>query len=291
MIRSSLVHCALVIALVAGSTVRPGNAQSATVSPPLSLEEVVKDWKSSIPEELIITKIRRNGKAFNLSGEEIQELTNSGISATVVKFLLDPSQPYAPPAPPAPPTPAGPSPAGIPDVRPPARTYPADPYASRVPSDPGLYHFVDGVPTKSDLKLLLGENQGAGITKVLMKKGKAIGYLLGPNAKTRIKEPAPVFYMRLPEGKAIEEVVLLALEQMKERREIEIGRKLDKPELKAESMRPFDSLEVGPRLFKITEMKSLVKGEYLFLLLGSAEPPKGSYGKVYDFAIEEPARR
>ena len=60
-----------------------------------------------------------------------------------------------------------------------------------------------------------------------------------------------------------------------------------KQELKAAVMRQFDSIEVGPRLFKLTTSK-LAKGEYLFFLIGSAEPPKGSEGKGYDFGIEEP---
>ncbi len=60
-----------------------------------------------------------------------------------------------------------------------------------------------------------------------------------------------------------------------------------KPELKAEARRPFDALEVGPSLFELTTAK-LTKGEYLFFQLGSAEPPKGSYGKGFDFGIDEP---
>jgi len=288
--RSFFVRSAFVSALLLGGTIKLCMAQSSAVSAPLSLEDIVKDWKTGISEDLIITKIKKNGRAFNLSGEEIRELTNSGISAMVVKYLIDPSQPYPPPSPPPPP-PATAAPTGqpggnAPEVRTPARTYPPDARASRVPPDPGLYRFADDIPLKTEIRLLLGEGQGPGITKVLMKKGKAIGYLLGPTANTRISETAPVFYLRLPEGKAIEEVVLLALNQTKERREIEIGQTLEKQELKAEAMRPFDSTEVGPRLFKITPSKNLTKGEYLFLLLGSAEPPKGSYGKVYDFSMQ-----
>jgi hypothetical protein len=270
--------------LLAAATVPLSHAQS---SPPLSLGDVVKDWKTGIPEELLITKIKKNGRPFNLSGDEIQALTTTGISATVIKYLLDPSQPYSPPAPPSPPVA---STSGGPDVRTPSRTYPADPNTSRVPADPALYHFVDTTPTKTDIKLLLGENEGSRITKALMKKGKAIGYLLGPSANTKITEASPVFYMRLSEGKAIEDVVLLAMSQTKERREVEIGASLAKQELKSESMRAFDSLEVGPHLFKITPAKTLAKGEYMFLLLGSAEPPKGSYGKVYDFSIPGPGK-
>ena len=285
--RSFIVRVALMSAILLGGTVNLCMAQSSAVSAPLSLEDIVKDWKTGISEDLIITKIKKNARAFNLSGEEIRELTNSGISAMVVKYLIDPSQPYSPPPPAAPPAPPMAQPGGnVPEVRTPSRTYPPDARASRVPPDPGLYHFADDMPMKTEIRLLLGEDQGPGITKVLMKKGKAVGYLLGPTANTRISEAAPVFYLRLPEGKAIEEVVLLALNQTKERREIEIGQTLQKQELKAEAMRPFDSTEVGPRLFKIAPSKNLTKGEYLFLLLGSAEPPKGSYGKVYDFSMQ-----
>jgi hypothetical protein len=140
---------------------------------------------------------------------------------------------------------------------------------------------------KVDIKILLGTNEGAGLGKVLMKKGKVIAYLVGPASKTRITEPGPVFYMRLPEGKAIEEIVLVAFDRKSGRREIEMGPPGPKPELKAEAMRQFDSLEVGQALFKLTTAK-LARGEYLFYQLGSAEPPKGSYGKGFDFGIDEP---
>ena len=277
---SRLTYCLLAILLVTGAGIQPGNAQSPASGPALTVEEVVKLWKTSVPEDLIITMIKKNGKPFNLSTEEVLELRKVGLSDNVVKFLLDPSQPYSPPAvPAAPPQPAGPKP----DSRP--RNYPADEFAAQVPADPGLYRFPEGSVMKTEMKVLLGEKQNAGVGKVLMKKSRAVGYLLGASAKTRISEPAPVFYIRLPEGKPIEEVVLVALEQNKTRREIELGQTLDKQELKADAMRPFDSVEVGPHLFKITTTEKLAKGEYLFLLLGSAEPAKGSYGKGYDFGM------
>jgi hypothetical protein len=96
-----------------------------------------------------------------------------------------------------------------------------------------------------------------------------------------------VFYLRLPERK-IEEVVLVALEAKNKRRELDMGSS-KKQELNAESIRQFDSLPVGPDLFKITVSK-LPKGEYLFFLIGSAEPEKGTLGKGYDFGIDESQR-
>src|SRR5262245_42688963 len=164
---SSFVRCALVFALLVSRAARFCIAQS-TSGPPLSLDDVVNDWKNGIAEDLIITKIRKNARAFNLSSAEMRELTNSGIPTNVVKYLLDPSQPYTTPTPPPPVAPPAVGPAAVapPEVRTPPRTYPADAHADRVPVDPGLYRFADNTPLKTEVKLLLGENQGAGLTKV-----------------------------------------------------------------------------------------------------------------------------
>ena len=265
-------------------------AQTPKSGDSLTVEEVVKLSKEGFSEEVIITKIRKNGKAFDLNSAELVELRKLGIGDSIIKFLLDPSQPYTPPPPPPPPPSPGKTdaPGAIPPpAAPPVKHYPADDYASRVPPDPGLYRFPGDVPVRVDIKIVLGTKEGAGLGKVLLKKGKVVGYLVGPAAKTRIKEPAPVFYMRLPEGKAIEEVVLVAFDRKTDRREIEMGPPGPKQEIKAEAMRQFESLEVGSSLFKLTTAK-LARGEYLFFQLGSAEPPKGSYGKGFDFAIDDP---
>ncbi len=192
MAHSLFSHCLLSIWLVAVAAPRPGNAQAPASGPPLSVEEVVKLWKTNVPEDLIVTMIKKNGKAFNLSTEEVLELRNVGLSDNVVKFLLDPSQPYTPPVAPTTSQPPG----AKPDSRTPPKNYPADAHAAQVPSDPGLYRFSDGGFVKTDIKLLLGEKQGAGVGKVAMRKGRAVGYLLEPTAKTRINEPAPSFYSR-----------------------------------------------------------------------------------------------
>jgi len=284
----SFWHSVLLVLVLAGAQFGRQDAQPSRTSTPLSVEEVVKLSQTGLAEELIITKIKKNGKAFDLSTEELLELKKSGVSDNVIKFLLDPSQPYNPPAPPPPvTTSASDVLSAPPKPNVPAKQYPEDAYASKVPSEPGLYRFPEEVPAKIDLKMMLGAKEGAGLGKVLMKKGKIIAYLVGPTSKTRVQEAsALIFYMRLPEGKGIEEVVLVALERKEERREIEMGPG-PKEELKAAAMRQFDSLEVGPHLFKITTGK-LAKGEYLFFQIGSAEPAKGNYGKGYDFGIEEP---
>jgi hypothetical protein len=290
----ALLHFLLSMALTAALVGLRG-AQTPAANAPLSVEEVVKLCQTGLAEEVIITKIRKNGKAFDLSTEELLELKKSGVSDNVIKFLLDPTQPYAPPAPPPAPAPAPEPSASAPKAPPPVKQYPDDKYAAKVPAEPGLYRFPADAPPKTpedppariDLKMLLGVKQGAGLGKIVLKKPKTTGYLVGPASKTRIANPAPVFYLRLPEGKGIEEIVLVALEAKSDRRELEMPSQ--KEELKASSMRQFDSLEVGPKLFKISTGK-LGKGEYLFFLVGSAEAAKGNFGKGYDFGIDEPHR-
>jgi len=272
----------LVLVAVVSVTLPGQNTEPVTPAPPLSLDEVVQLSQSGISEELIITKVKKNGKAFDLSPEELMDLKKAGVSDNIVKYLLDPSQPYSPPPPPAAPSGTSQPSASVPPAAP-AKQYPKDPYASKVPSDPALYHFIGNDPTEIDLKMLLGESTG----KMLMKKGKTIAYLVGRSAKIRLHEPSPVFYLRLPDGKSIEEVVLVALEGKGGRRQVEVGSG-QKEELKPAVMRPFDSLEIGARLFRITPGK-LANGEYLFFFVGAAEPAKGNYGKGYDFGIEQPA--
>ncbi|HEY7389722.1 MAG TPA: hypothetical protein VH640_14495 [Bryobacteraceae bacterium] len=248
-------------------------------SAPLSVEQVVQMSREGVSEDLIVTSIKKNGKPFDLNTDEILELRKLGVSDVVIKLLLDPSQPYTPPPPPAKP----PESAPIPQAKPvPAKKYPEDAYASRVPAEPGLYSFPQNSPVKVEIKILLGEISGAGLGKVLMKKGKVTAYLVGPSAKVRAPEGNSVFYIRLPEGKSIEELLLVAFDRKDGRRELDMGAPGAKPEMKPESLRQFDSLEVGPGLYRLNPAK-LGMGEFMFYLIGTADPSKGNYGKGYDF--------
>jgi hypothetical protein len=304
MARLPIYRFILFAAVLLGTQLSLEGTQSQKGVGVLTVEEVVKLLQAGFSEELIVTKIKANGKAFNLSTEELLELRKIGINDTIVKFLLDPSQPYIPPPPPQPPpppaplppppAPAAPPPAPVPADKPvappaPAKKYPDDANASKVPAEPGFYRFVDSTPQQIDLKTLFGTKEGAGFGKVLMKKGQAVGYLIGRAAKSRTKETSPEFYIRLAEGKGIEDIVLVVLESKSDRREIELGPPGPKPELKAEVMRPFDPLEVGPHLYRINTGK-IQKGEYFFLIIGSADPAKGISGKGYDFGIDQQKR-
>lgn len=278
MAASRSIFILLIYVFLTGLYVSMAPAQTAPVGAQLSVEQVVKMSQEGVAEEIIITKIKKNGKPFDLSPEEILELKKLGVSKTVVEFLLDPSQPYSPPPPPPAPSESAPPPKPVP-----AKTYPPDNYAPRVPTDPGLYSFPQNTLVKVDIKMLLGEKKGgAPLGKVLMKKGKVIAYLVGPTSSARVSDGTPVFYIRLPEGKNIEDLVLVVLDRKSDRRELVLGPPGPKPELKPEALRQFDSLEVGPGLYRLSPAK-LAKGEFMFYLISSAEPAKGTYGKGYDF--------
>jgi hypothetical protein len=277
--RAVLVFTLTLYVLVIAAFVSTAAAQSSPNGLPLSLDQVLKLSQAGVSEDLIITAIKKNGKPFDLSPDEILELKKSGISDTVIEYLLDPSRPYTPPAP-KPPEPPAPPPA-----KPvPTKKYPDDANAARVPSDPGLYTFPKASLAKVDIRMLLGEKEGG----FLLKKAKSLAYLVGPSAKLRLAEGSPVFYIRLMEGKGIEELLLVVLERRNDRRELDPGPG-PKPEMKPEALRQFDSLEVGPGLYRLTPGK-LVAGEYLFYLSGTAEPAKGNFGKGYDFGVDAPIR-
>jgi hypothetical protein len=251
----------LVLAILVGS-LGPMNAQQPPeTESPLNVEEVVKLCHAGLPEELIVAKIKKNGKAFDLNEDELLELKKEGVTDTIIKFLLDPSLPYVPPAP---------GKAGSPP-----RNYPADDSAYKVPSEPGLYYFLGDVPVAIEMKILLGQKIGG-------KKGSTIAYLIGSVSKQNPKQG--LFYLRLPEAKSIEEVVLVALTKRAGRRELDLGHE-SKVEIKPEVVRPFETLEVGPHLFRITTT-NLPLGEYLFFLIGSTEPAQGNFGRGYDFGIQ-----
>jgi hypothetical protein len=259
-----------------------GRGQTTGGNPPLTVEDVLALTKAGVAEDVIITKIRMNGKAFDLNAAEILELKKAGMTDLIINVLMNPAYKPEPPAAPPPPThPDTPTPPAPPP--PPAKHYPADDLASKVPPEPGLYWFTAASPAKIGIKILLGMQEGGGLGKVL-KKPKTIAYLVGPAAETRVKDPTPVFYLRLPDGKPIEEIVMVAMDHKSDRRELEMGSAGPK---QAEARRQFEYLEVGASLFKLTTSK-LAKGEYLFFQLGSAEPPKGIYGRGFDFGIDEP---
>src|SRR3954454_5837584 len=167
--RFALFFCFAVLLEIYAPTA--GNSgQSTAAANSLTIEDVVALVKKGFSEEVIITQIRKRGKAFDLNPDEMAELRKQGVSDNIVRYLLDPSLPYTPPPPPAPTAPPPGTPAKLSG---PAKIYAPDKLAGLVPPDPGIYYFGgSNEPVKLATKVLLGSRQGAGMTKVLRKKAR-----------------------------------------------------------------------------------------------------------------------
>lgn len=287
------------VSLPAQQKPKPATASQQTAPKPkppegLTVDQVIQMVKAGVPEELIIAKIQKNAKAFDLSSDQLIQLKTEKVSTNIVKCLMDPQAQLTSPVPVTPPAPPSATAETIaPRVTPvPVQPKKEDSAAPLVPEQAGAYYLNGSELIKVDIKTL-GSSKVAGRLghhlTLGLKSVKINAYLIGPSAKTKVKETSPTFYVRLPEAFSIDEVVLVSLYVKTDRRELEVsaekGAVGSKQGLRMEVMRPFESQELGPRLYKIAT-SILGKGEYLFYLVGSADTIKGIYGKGYDFSMQ-----
>jgi len=250
----------------------------------LTIEGVVRLSKAGMSEDLIITTVKQNAKPFNLNADEIVELKHSGVSDTVIRYLINPSAPYAPPPPLAAPTPSASTPAVATAPKP-----PSDPLALKVPAEPGIYLVIpDQDFAALDLKPVVPSKQTGKIPSVLsggVIKGHTVGSVVGASAKIRVPARESSFYLRLGEKASVDDFALLSLEIQKTRRDLDFGTKPGKPVFPVKSLLPFESKEVMKGLYKLT-VTLTHRGEYLFFILGSGDDKKGLLGKGYEFGVD-----
>ncbi len=277
----------------------PAPVQQAKPQSPtneLTVDQVCQLVQAKLSEDLIVTKIKKNNKAFDLDTEQLLQLKKTGASDNIIRLLMDPTaQPVAAlavvapaaPAPPAVETTTAPRVTAVP-----AQPKEQDPAISRVPEQAGLYYLNGPELVKIDLKTLASAKAAGRFGHMVslgIKSIKTNAYLIGPSARTRVKETSPTFYVRLPENYSIDELVLVSLYAKPDRRELEVSAQKGavgaKQGLRMEVMKPFETQELGSRLYKIAT-NIIGKGEYLFYLVGSADSIKGIQGKGYDFGIE-----
>lgn len=245
------------------------------------VEDVLSMVKSGFKDELIISVIKSKGKPFDLNTAEITELTKSGVSQTVIEYMIDPTKPYVPPPPPAPSTP----PAPPTSMHPPT---PLDPLAAKVPPDLGLYYLTATETfSKLDLKPLVPAKQPGKDSKLFgLLRGHIVGSMVDANAKLRLPAVAEaIFFIRLPEKATVDDYALLRVEPGKARRDLDFGTKPGKPVFPFNARASFESKQMAPGLYRLL-LRLTQPGEYLFFILGSGDESKGLLGKGYDFAIE-----
>jgi hypothetical protein len=250
----------------------------------LTIDDIIKLSKGGIPEDTIISRIKGNGKPFDLNADEILELEKQGVSDTVVKYMVNPSYSPPPPASPPPPPPAVASPnPPSPTAPPPPPPAPSDPLALKVPPEPGIYYLTN----KTDF-LALNPRTVVPLKepgKMPLVKGHVIGSVVGATATTRLASGSATFYIRLPEKTSIDDLALLLLDKSKTRRDLDFGPKPGKPVFRVNTLKPFESKSVSPGLFRVVVPPN-PRGEYLFYILGSGDEKKGLLGRGYDFGVD-----
>jgi hypothetical protein len=277
---------AVVVSLCSAVLLLGQSAPSASSA--ISLEEVVRLTSAGVSEELVITRIKKSGKSFDLTTDEILELKRSGISDNVIRTLMDPTLPYTPPPP------KQPAPSVTSSAEPIPVKKPVNPIIAGLPAEPGLYfRLAPGAPVQRlDFKPVTAAGPAAKMFGVLtagLKKGTVSGYLVGSTAKTILSRGSHEFYLRLTEKASAEDIILVKTDAKKDRREINFGRDPAKPSFEPEIVKRFESAEIDPGVFRLE--CALDPGEYIFLVLGSGEEKKGIVAKGWEFGIGATSRK
>jgi hypothetical protein len=185
----------------------------------LTVDGVISMAKAGLSEDIILTKIRKEGKAFDLSTDDMIHLKEAKVSDAVLKVMMDPKaeiatataaqapQAVAAPAP-QPVVVQSPIVAGIATVAAsgatpaPGANATGDPNDPLSPHDSGIYVYTKDRDGKAQMIVLeragyQGSKTGGLLTSALtygIKKAKTKAVIPGPTASIRVSEASPVFY-------------------------------------------------------------------------------------------------
>ncbi len=99
-------------------------AQAASAATPerqadsLSVDEVIQLVHEGLSEDLVIAKVKKNGKAFDLSTQQLLQLKKAGASNNLIKVMMNPEVDFAQPAAPGPAPSVAPTPSRETDRKP-----------------------------------------------------------------------------------------------------------------------------------------------------------------------------
>ncbi len=250
----------------------------------LTVDDIVAMTEAGLSEELILTKIRKEARAFDLTPEEMVNLKKKGVSDNVIKLMLDPGA-------------GGNSNA--------SGTSPAPPGASSASNSPGAANATDaaafpdeiGIYVRLEGKLVEVQPEivswrTGGVLKMVATAGLTKGHVNGKvqGSESQLKLfPALEFVIRCAEGVSAAEYQLLRLDKKSDRREFRamtggIFHASSGAEKNAVAFK-FD--KVASRTFTV-KVDTLKQGEYGFLPPGAYQSASAaSSGKIYTFRVPE----
>ena len=160
--------------------------------PDLSVEEVTMLVQAGLAEDLVIARIKKHGKAFELTTEQLLLLKKAGVSDNIIRAMLDPQSERKPAGAPIPPPTRIPSQAGPVPENAPARQLAQPIDAPGLPDEQGVYWAKSGkelirLEGKAVSNVRTGSTLASGLTAGI-KRARINAQLKGARAETRIKE-------------------------------------------------------------------------------------------------------
>lgn len=283
MLKNRSTMTAIAVLLLLGASL----AQEA-----LTNDAVIGMVSAGLSDDIIIAKIKSAKTNFDLSTPALAKLSESKVSSSVIKVMIDPKA--GEPAALATPVAAA---AAVPEP-----SNPDDPIA---PHDPGIYLMTvtrDGVK-----KMVQIERAGSSHGKTANTWGHAFSYgiakakwkaeLPGRQAATRSKQEKPEFYMYFPPTGNLgaadtvtspSQFSLLSMEIKSDHREtavMKIGFGTASAGTDEKRTLKFDVDKIRAYAYKATPSESLKEGEYAFV----AAPSMGGTGGaiiIFDFGVD-----
>lgn len=262
--------------LSAGQT--PHHIKTAAPATGLTVEDVIKLAKAGLSEDIIIQQIKKRGRAFDLSTDQLIALKTASVSDRILEVMLDPSK-ADPPAPAAKLEPAE------------AKAIVAPPTAKRVPvvelpTEIGVYAKKQGQWVEVPPEIVYWKTGGVlkTIATAGIRHGDVNGHVNGASSHTAFSSP-PELLIVAPEGTALAEYQLLRLHANKDNREFRTvtGGLLHAESGSQRDQVQFDAKKVASRVYEVSFPESAGPGEYGIL------PPSSTSGsgKIYSFHVME----
>lgn len=253
----------------------------------LTCEDVIKLAKAGLAEDIIIEQIKKNGKAFNLSTDQLVALKTANVSDRIVEAMLDPTKTFVSEPAPAPVVPKTvavvtpePQPVKHAAVEPEPRTV-----REQLPTEIGVYVKNHGHWDEVAPEIVYWKTGGVlkTVATAGIRHGDVNGHIPGSESRTHLPHPKE-FLIIAPEGTALAEYQLLHLRRNTDNREFRTvtGGWLHAQSGAQRDLVQFDGKKLSSGVFEVTFPGESSPGEYGFLPPGS----NGGNGKIYSFQVE-----